>query len=300
MFQSAGERLNAIISFVLSRLKRALGFRRQKVSGFELIAVEFGMTTLLILGGSFVFSEQEKWTYFEAIYYSFVTFWTIGQSNSMLNIEEVRFLLGFGDLVPLANLQRNGQSLYSRWGYFIFTIAFILFGLAIMASSLNLLVLRLAQFHSESGTSGISALLGRNEEDLIAVAIAHHRASIHAQQHNRIYSPGNPSEKALTSYLPMRTYSWQCSSSSSSKSDFSRNSSERTCCSAFALFQSQKRKRRQWHLRRSPQNIKHLLYFEQLLENHRVNSTRKSLVPSMQLNNHHPHSIQHQQHRISI
>lgn len=78
MFQSAGERLNAIISFVLSRLKRFLGFRRHKVSGFELIAVEFGMTTLLVLGGSFVFSEQEKWTYFEAIYYSFVTFWTIG------------------------------------------------------------------------------------------------------------------------------------------------------------------------------------------------------------------------------
>ena len=78
MFQSAGERLNAIISFVLSRLKRFLGFRRHKVSGFELIAVEFGMTTLLILGGSFVFSEQEKWPYFEAIYYSFVTFWTIG------------------------------------------------------------------------------------------------------------------------------------------------------------------------------------------------------------------------------
>jgi hypothetical protein len=84
MFQSAGERLNAIISFVLSRLKRSLGFRRHKVSGFELIAVEFGMTTVLILGGSFVFSEQEKWTYFEAIYYSFVTFWTIGKRTNLV------------------------------------------------------------------------------------------------------------------------------------------------------------------------------------------------------------------------
>ena len=79
MFQSVGERLNAIISFVLSRLKRFLGFRRHKVSGFELIAVEFGMTTMLILCGSFIFSKQEKWTYFESIYYSFVTFWTIGR-----------------------------------------------------------------------------------------------------------------------------------------------------------------------------------------------------------------------------
>lgn len=78
MFQSAGERLNAIISFVLMHVKRSLGCRNQKVSAFELIAVEFGMTTMLILGGSFIFCEQEKWTYFESIYYSFVTFWTIG------------------------------------------------------------------------------------------------------------------------------------------------------------------------------------------------------------------------------
>ena len=157
MFQSAGERLNAIISFILSRLKRIFGFRRHKVSSVELIAVEFGMTMLLILGGSFVFSEQEKWTYFEAIYYSSVTFWTIGIRDIDRPFRLFLSRSGFGDLVPLANLQRNGQSLYSRWGYFIFTVSFILFGLAIMASSLNLLVLRLAQFHSENGTGGISA-----------------------------------------------------------------------------------------------------------------------------------------------
>jgi hypothetical protein len=79
MFQSVGERLNAIISYILTRVKRFLGFRRHKVSGFELIAVEFGMTTMLILCGSLVFRKQEKWTYFESIYYSFVTFWTIGK-----------------------------------------------------------------------------------------------------------------------------------------------------------------------------------------------------------------------------
>jgi hypothetical protein len=79
MFQSVGERLNSIISFVLSRLKRCLGFRRHKVSAFELITVEFGMSTMLVLGGSVVFSKQEKWTYLESIYYSLVTFWTIGK-----------------------------------------------------------------------------------------------------------------------------------------------------------------------------------------------------------------------------
>jgi hypothetical protein len=81
MFQSVGERLNAIISFILSHLKRLFGFRRHKVSSLELIAVEFGMTAMLVLGGSFVFSKQEKWSYFESIYYSFVTFWTIGKKK---------------------------------------------------------------------------------------------------------------------------------------------------------------------------------------------------------------------------
>ena len=297
MFQSAGERLNAIISFVLSRVKRYLGFRRHKVSGFELIAVEFGMTTIVILGGSLVFCEQEKWTYFEAIYYSFVTFWTIGKRSfsRQENFPRSMFDLGFGDFVPLANVQRSGRSLYSRWGYFIFTISFILFGLAIMASSLNLLVLRLAQFNSEHGTGGISALLGRNEEDLIAAAIAHHRASIHIQQHNRICSNSTsliPQQKLSQSYLPVRTYSW-CSASSSSTSastskfDVTRNSHERTSCSAFPLFGTQKRKRRHWHLRRSPQNIKHLLYFDHLLENHKLTSLKKSAMPSHHQENHH-------------
>jgi hypothetical protein len=62
-------------------LKRLFGFRRHKVSSLELIAVEFGMTAMLVLGGSFVFSKQEKWSYFESIYYSFVTFWTIGKKK---------------------------------------------------------------------------------------------------------------------------------------------------------------------------------------------------------------------------
>jgi hypothetical protein len=65
----------------LSRLKRLFGFRRYKVSSLELISVEFGMTAMLVLGGSFVFSKQEKWSYFESIYYSFVTFWTIGKKK---------------------------------------------------------------------------------------------------------------------------------------------------------------------------------------------------------------------------
>ena len=310
MFQSAGERLNAIISFVLMRVKRSLGCRNQKVSAFELIAVEFGMTTMLILGGSLIFCEQEKWTYFESIYYSFVTFWTIGNYRKK-NKKKFSFTLfffiqlGFGDFVPLANVQRTGQSLYSRWAYFIFTVSFILFGLAIMASTLNLLVLRLAQFHSQSGTSGISALIGRKEEELIAEAIAHHRASIHMLQRNRICSNTNLDcqQKTLQTYTFARQPSlYSLTSTSSSSSD----SKDRHCCSNWICFKSQKRKKRYWRLRRSPQNIKHLLYVDQFMnKNHQFTIPKRVHLPlqnchSDQIQEHLSNHLALRQHRISI
>ena len=199
--------------------------------------------------------------------------------------------------MPLANVQRTGQSLYSRWAYFIFTVSFILFGLAIMASSLNLLVLRLAQFHSQNGTGGISSLLGRNEEELIAEAIAHHRASIQTQQRYRICSNSNninSEQKSGQSYTLMRAYSASSSSSSSS------NSKEPNCCSRLLFVNSQKRKRRYWRLRRSPQNIKHLLYFDQRLENQKFTFVRKSPVPSHHPTDHLSGNNVQKQKRISI
>lgn len=206
------------------------------------------------------------------------------------------YVIGFGDLVPLANLQRSGQSIYSRWGYFIFTISFILFGLAIMASSLNLLVLRLAQFHSENGLGGISALLGRNEEDLIAAAIAEHRASLNMQQRARICSNTNSliqQQKALTPLVSMKTVSWLSFSSQSSLNSQTSLTSNRTCCRS--IFSCRKYKRRHYQLRRSPQNIKHLLYFNQFIDNHKLTFVRKPILP-----NHISETIISKQQRISI
>jgi hypothetical protein len=170
-----------------------------------------------------------------------------------------------------------------------------------MASSLNLLVLRLAQFHSQSGTAGISSLLSRNEEELIAEAIAHHRASIHIQQLNRIHTNSNDvnaQQKAAQAYSLLRRYSSYSTLSSSSSSS---NSNERNCCSKIS---SQKRKRRYWHLRRSPQNIKHLLCFDHLLEHRRLTLLRKSQIPSFDhqhhLTNHLSGINSSKQQRISI
>ena len=172
-----------------------------------------------------------------------------------------------------------------------------------MASSLNLLVLRLAQFHSESGTGGISSLLGRNEEELIAEAIAHHRASIHIQQLNRIGATNNNTinlpEKPTAMYSPIRTYSSYSSSSSSSSTS---NFKSRNCCSKLLFFQTHKRKRRYWHLRRSPQNIKHLLDFNYLLENQKLTLLQRPTDSPTHhpLANHLASIHVHHQQRISI
>ena len=175
-----------------------------------------------------------------------------------------------------------------------------------MASSLNLLVLRLAQFHSENGIGGVSTYLGRNEEDMIATAIAEHRASIHMQHRNRIYSNSHSiveQKKAIESLASMKSYSWWStpspSSSFESNADFGKSSHDRTCCSPFSVLLCKRRRRRHWHCRRSPQSIKHLLYFNQLLENHKHSYARKPPFPSNA--NHIIDSIcQKQQHRISI
>ena len=173
-----------------------------------------------------------------------------------------------------------------------------------MASSLNLLVLRLAQFHSENGLGGISELLGRNEEELIAAAIAEHRASLSVQQRTRICSHTNSlvqvPQKSLAPLLSSsstKAISWlSVSSQTSSNSSLDSQinfSSDRNCCRT--LFTCRKRKRRHWHLRRSPQNIKHLLYFNQFIDNHKLTLVRTSILP-----NHIPNNLVSKQQRISI
>ena len=221
--------------------------------------------------------------------------------------------LGFGDFVPLANAQRTGESLYSRWFYFIFTVSFILFGLALMASSLNLLVLRLARFHSENSASSVPAFVSPNEEDPIVAAITHHSASIQMEQQSHLYSNTsntNQHSNVRQSYTLMSACSWytsslSSSSNSNSKINFTQNSEEQSCCSVFSLFNSKKRRRRHWHLRRSPQNIKHLLNFEHVLEDQRLallNEPLSSYIchPRFYLKNHVSKVDFKKQHRTSI
>ncbi len=69
------------------------------------------------------------WSYFHAIYYCFVTLTTIG----------------FGDYVAL----QQDSSLETTPEYVAFALLFIMFGLAIVAASLNLMVLKFMTMNTE-------------------------------------------------------------------------------------------------------------------------------------------------------
>lgn len=133
MFQSVGERLNGFLKYTIKQIKlinfRFFQFKYHSVSNKDLIIAELMLTSILVLTASYIFSIYEGWSYFDAIYYSFITLTTIG----------------FGDFVPL---QKNNYLRHNPF-YVAFTILFIITGLTIVASSTNLLVLYLVNINSE-------------------------------------------------------------------------------------------------------------------------------------------------------
>ncbi|ESN99621.1 hypothetical protein HELRODRAFT_123209, partial [Helobdella robusta] len=129
MFQSIGERLNIFVTFLLRHFKRCFRFRSSDVSQTNLIFVCMNMSSLVVAGGAYAFSRIEGWSYLDAFYYCIITLTTIG----------------FGDYVVL---QRN-EELQKNSGYFVFSLLFILFGLAVLSAAMNLLVLRFLTLNTE-------------------------------------------------------------------------------------------------------------------------------------------------------
>lgn len=129
MFQSIGERLNKLSSVVIRNIKRMFGCPNVEASEINLICVVTTLSSMTIAGGAAAFSRYEGWTYFDSVYYCFITLTTIG----------------FGDMVAL----QKDNSLDDKPEYVAFTLIFILLGLAIVAASLNLLVLRFVTMNTE-------------------------------------------------------------------------------------------------------------------------------------------------------
>ena len=81
MFQSVGERLNGFLRYVIKLFKnnqRVIKVKNKEVSNKDLIMFEFFLTAFLVLNASYVFSTYENWSYFDSLYYSFITLTTIG------------------------------------------------------------------------------------------------------------------------------------------------------------------------------------------------------------------------------
>lgn len=87
------------------------------------------LSCLTIACGAAAFSAYEEWSYFDSVYFCFITLTTIG----------------FGDMVAL----QKDNELDENPEYVIFALIFILSGLAIVAASLNLLVLRFMTMNTE-------------------------------------------------------------------------------------------------------------------------------------------------------
>lgn len=142
MFQSIGERINAFITFLLKQMKKMLRFKDKNISQTNLILVSFNMGTIVLTAGASAFAYYEQWQYLDSFYYCFITLTTIG----------------FGDFVAL---QRN-DSLSRRPDYVAFSLIFILFGLTVVSSAMNLLVLRFLTMNTAD----------KRREELEAVAAA--------------------------------------------------------------------------------------------------------------------------------
>lgn len=77
-FQSTGERLNSILSYILARFKHWLNRKQTKITDGELLVTESLLSMVILLIGACVFSKYEKWSFFDAFYYGFITLTTIG------------------------------------------------------------------------------------------------------------------------------------------------------------------------------------------------------------------------------
>ena len=99
--------------------------------------------------GASVFSYYERWEFFDSLYYCFATLTTIGMRERIIlgiDLLSPNFnLSGFGDLVAL----QQDNALQSQPEYVIFALFFIMFGLAVIAALLNLMLLKFMTMNTE-------------------------------------------------------------------------------------------------------------------------------------------------------
>ncbi|CAF3861416.1 unnamed protein product [Rotaria sp. Silwood2] len=211
MFQSVGERLNNFASWCIKSIKKCVKLRHYESTQTELVIVGTVLAVGVVTGGAAMFHHYESWGYFNCVYYCFITLTTIG----------------FGDFVAL----QTNEALNTNAFYVVLSMTFILFGLTVVASSMNLLVLRFLTMNTEDE---------RREEIQSAVA----RNSLRFD--SDIISPNG----ALIPSLISDQYDYLSTELTPSESEPCH------CCSCF---KRKKKDRKKFTVRRMPGKIAHLV-----------------------------------------
>ena len=93
MFQSMGERMNKAFIIIIKTFRKWRGMRRIEVSEFDLILASGITSSIVVSFGAVLFHTQEGWSFFDSLYYCFITLSTIGfgdyvalQSGSVLQV----------------------------------------------------------------------------------------------------------------------------------------------------------------------------------------------------------------------
>ncbi|CAF3425347.1 unnamed protein product [Rotaria sp. Silwood1] len=211
MFQSVGERLNNFASWCIKSIKKCVKLRHYESTQTELVIVGTVLAVGVVTGGAAMFHHYESWGYFNCVYYCFITLTTIG----------------FGDFVAL----QTNEALNTNAFYVVLSMTFILFGLTVVASSMNLLVLRFLTMNTEDE---------RREEIQSAVARNSLRFDSDIINPNGVLMPSLISDQY--EYLSAEL-----------------TPSESEPCNCCSCFKRKKKDRKKFTVRRMPGKVAHLV-----------------------------------------